>query len=308
MKQDDTLWKSLLEDIFDDFFLFFFEDYKEKFDLDRGFEFLDKELEQLFPNEASETNSPRFVDKLVKIFTKDGNEQWILVHVEIQGYKDLDFPKRMFTYFYRIMDKFNKPITSIAIFADKNKRFKPKEYRYSFMGVENTFKYNTYKIIDQDEHMLLKNDNPFAIVVLTVLLALKKGKLPEEDILSLKVELARALYKKAIPKNKIRALMNFLRYYIHFEKPENAIKFEEEMNVITNKNAITMGIEEFLLQRAEKKGIEKGVETSKTIFVTSLLQSTDFDSEKIASLADTTVAFVEKIRKSLSKKKEGLLA
>jgi len=306
MKQDDTLWKSLLEDVFDDFFLFFFEEYKDKFDLNKGFEFLDKELEQLFPDEGTETSSPRFVDKLVKVFRKDGGDEWILVHIEVQGYRDTDFPKRMFTYFYRIMDKFNKAVTSIAIFTDINKHFKPSEYRYSFMGVENTFKYNTYKIIDQDEDALLKSENPFAIVVLTVLLALKKGKLPEEDILSLKVALARALLRKAIPKKKARAMMNFLRYYVRFEKPENAIKFDQEINILTNKNLATMGIEEFLLQRAEKKGRQVGrkeaIKETKAIFVKSLLESTDFDDAKIASIADVTVAFVEKIKASISKK------
>ncbi len=302
MKQDDTLWKSLLEDIFDDFFLFFFEDYKNKFDLNKGFEFLDKELAQLFPDDGTETNSPRFVDKLVKAFRKDGADEWILVHIEVQGYRDYDFPKRMFTYFYRITDKFNKAITSIAIFTDNNMHFKPSEYRYSFMGVENTFKFNTYKIIDQDENTLLKNDNPFAVVVLTVLLSLKKGKLPEEDILSLKIELARALFKRQIPRKKVRALMNFLRYYVRFEKPENAIKFDQEINAINNKNTAAMGIEEFLLHRAKTQGRREGVEETKANFVKGLLESTDFDDTKIASIADVTVAFVEQVKKSLSKK------
>jgi hypothetical protein len=72
-----------------------------------------------------------------------------------------------------------------------------------------------------------------------------------------------------------------------------------------------MGIEEYLLDRAEKRGIEIGraegkaegrLETSyekETLFVQGLLQGTDFDPEKIASLASVSVEFVEKIRRSL---------
>jgi hypothetical protein len=167
------------------------------------------------------------------------------------------------------------------------------------MGVENIYKYNTYKIIDQDEEALAKNENPFAIVILTVLLALKKGKQPEEEVLSFKIELARALLRKAIPKDKVRSIMNFLRYYIRLEKPENVRKFEHEINTITNRNALAMGIEEFLLQRAEKQGIKKGLEEAKTIFVKSLLESTDFDDAKIASIADVTVSFVKEIRSAM---------
>ena len=304
MKHDDTLWKSLLEDVFDDFFLFFFKDYEEKFDLNKGFEFLDKELEQLFPTDEADANTPRFVDKLVKMFTKDGREEWVLVHVEVQGYNDPGFAKRMFTYFYRILDKYNKPVTSIAIFTDTNKNFKPNEYRYNFMGVENIFKYNTYKIIEQDEDVLRRDENPFAIVILTVLIALKKGKLPEEIITDLKIELAKAFLKKPVPKEKARAIMSFLRYYIRLEKTENLTKFDNAIIEITNKNATTMGIEEFLLQRAEKKGRkegrEEGKEEAKVIFVKSLLDTTDFSNEKIASIADVTVVFVEKIKASLS--------
>ena len=43
------------------------------FDIKKGFQFLDKELEQLFPAEKLE--SPKFVDKLVKVFTRSGTEE-----------------------------------------------------------------------------------------------------------------------------------------------------------------------------------------------------------------------------------------
>jgi hypothetical protein len=50
MKRDDTLWKGLLENICDDFLSFVFKDANLLFDFDKGFQFLDKELEQLFPD------------------------------------------------------------------------------------------------------------------------------------------------------------------------------------------------------------------------------------------------------------------
>ena len=54
--------------------------------------------------------APKFVDKLVKVFTRTGKEKWILIHIEVQGYQDRDFAKRKFTYFYRILDKYDKPV------------------------------------------------------------------------------------------------------------------------------------------------------------------------------------------------------
>jgi hypothetical protein len=103
IKNKDILWKGILEGTFDDFLRFFFPNADSIFDMERGFEFLDKELEQLYPNQ--DKPKQRYVDKLVKVFTKDNTEKWILVHIEVQGYKDKDFGERMFTYYYRILDK-----------------------------------------------------------------------------------------------------------------------------------------------------------------------------------------------------------
>jgi len=94
MKRDDSLWKAILEDLFDDFSYFFFPNAQELFDFSRPFEFLDKELEQLFPSDPDDF-SPRYVDKLVKVFTKQDGEQWILVHIEVQGSSDASFEQRI---------------------------------------------------------------------------------------------------------------------------------------------------------------------------------------------------------------------
>src|ERR1035437_6159893 len=150
MKRNDILWKAALEDLFDDFLHFFYPEADKLFDMDKGFEYLDKELEQLFPPEA-DIYAPRYVDKLVKVFTLNGQEEWILIHIEVQGYTDQDFAKRMFQYYYRILDKYDKPITAFAIFADTSKSFHPKFYERDFLGTRVYYAFNTYKIIDQND-------------------------------------------------------------------------------------------------------------------------------------------------------------
>jgi len=39
---------------------------------------------------------------------------------------------------------------------------------------------------------------------------------------------------KQMPKDKIRKVMNFLRYYIHFENPEMIAEFEQKINILGN--------------------------------------------------------------------------
>jgi len=311
VKKDDALWKGILEDVFDDFLLFMFEEKAEVFDFERPFEFLNKELAQIYPVDEN-VAYPKYVDKLVKVFTKQGKEEWILVHVEVQGYNDPDFAERMFTYFYRILDKFKKRVTCVALFTGNEKLAVTNQYDYAFLGTENHFRYNAYSIIDQDIDELSKNSNPFALVVQTALIALQKGRLGEEHVLQLYNNIARRLLHANIPPLKTRAIINFLKYYVSFENKENITKFEQEINSLTN-NKFTMGIEELLLDRAERRGREEGrkegreegreeaKEESAILFVKSLLTDTDFDNNKIASLTSVDVAFVKEIRAKMAK-------
>ncbi len=295
VKRDDSLWKAILEDLFDDFLRFFISDANDIFDMERGFEFLDKELEQLFPTNADEF-FPRYVDKLVKVFTKNGTEEWILVHIEVQGSKDEHFSERMFSYFYRILDKYQKPITAFAILTDNNKKFHPTHYERSFLGTKLRYDFNSCKILELSEQQLSESNNPFALVALTVRVAIKKGKIKENELFELKLDLARLLLSKQFSKEKIRALMNFLKLYIRFGNEELVTKFEEEITIITNKTKQTMGIEEFVLERAKRIGKLEGKLEGNFNFVTSLLQNSDFDEAKIAFIASVPIDFVKKIK------------
>ena len=302
IKNKDILWKGILEEVFDDFLRFFFPDADDIFDMERGFEFLDKELEQLYPNQ--DNSNLRFVDKLVKVFTKENTEKWILVHIEVQGYKDKDFGERMFTYYYRILDKYSKPITAFAIFTDSNINFHPQSYENSFLGTRLLYEYNSYKILEQNEEELLRNKNPFAIVILVAKAALLKGIIKEEELFALKFDLVKKLLEKQISKEKIQTIMDFLRVYVRFNTNDDNLKFDREIELITEKNTTTMGIRELIIDTIEKeseakgeaRGEAKGIKKKDLIFVNNLLENTDFSNEKIASLAVVDVEFVENQR------------
>ena len=76
--------------------------------------------------------------------------------------------------------------------------------------------------------------------------------------------------------------------------------------MITQKHT-TMGIREFVLQRAKdegieigiQKGIEKVISQKNLETVTNLLVMTDLTIDKIANIAGVTTAFVEKVKASL---------
>lgn len=226
----------------------------------------------------------------------------MLIHVEVQGYDDKDFAKRMFTYFYRILDIYEKPITAIAIFTDTNKKFHPKLYVYEKLGTKITYQFNTYQIIEQDEKALARNNNPFAIVILTVLLALKRKKLDDDDLLQLKIQIFRNLHARNIDETKMRGLSTFLNLYMHFAKLETSIKFEQEIQILTE-NRKTMGLEEMVLDRAKKLGMKEGMEKGKEIknyeIIANLMITKKFSGSEIANILNITELFVLKVQDEL---------
>ena len=117
-RKSDILWKVVIEEVFDDMLRFIFPYADEVFDMERGFEFLEKELAEMYP-EPDKAADTRFADKLVKVFHRDGEEEWVLMHVEIQGdtSRRREFSERMFRYFYRILDRYRKPVSAIAVFT-----------------------------------------------------------------------------------------------------------------------------------------------------------------------------------------------
>lgn len=294
-----------MEYLFDDFLRFFYPDADHLFDMERGFEYLDKELEQLFPPE-DDVYEPRYVDKLVKVFARNGAEEWVLVHVEVQGYADKDFAGRMFQYYLRILDKYNKPVTAFAIFADAGAAFHPQYYERQYLGTSVYYEFNTFKIVDQNDAVLKASNNPFAIAVLAAKLAINRMKLGDEQVFYNARELVKFLLSKQMAKEKIRKVISFLRYYVRFEKQEMLVKFVEEIEILTGRTN-TMGIEELLLDMAEKKGLKKGIEKGMTqkeeeknlTFTRNLLSSTNFSITKIAELVGVSEAFVLDIKKDL---------
>ena len=77
----DSPWKDAIERYFEDFILFFFPQAHGQISWSRGYEFLDKELQQVVRDAEL---GLRLADKLVKIWRTGGEEAWVLIHVEVQ--------------------------------------------------------------------------------------------------------------------------------------------------------------------------------------------------------------------------------
>ena len=81
----------------------------------------------------------------------------------------------MYVYNYRVFDRYNRPVASLAVLADDDPNWRPTEYRSSVFGCESGIRFPTVKLLDFAEHeaVLEASSNPFAKVVLAHLKALE---------------------------------------------------------------------------------------------------------------------------------------
>ena len=102
VQEFDSPWKDTLQAFLPAFVLFFFPDIYADIDWAGGYESLDKEFQKI----ARKTKGgKRIADKLFKVWLKDGTEHWLLIHVEIQGDAEIEFPQRMLQYNFAATDK-----------------------------------------------------------------------------------------------------------------------------------------------------------------------------------------------------------
>ncbi len=255
MEKRDVLWKGIIEDFFNEFLEYFFPKYIKQIDFEAGYEFLDKELQKISPQSKE---SRRFVDLLAKVYLKNGKENWILIHIEVQGYPDTNFENRMFIYQYRIYDRFQIHPAALAIFSDDDLNFHPKKYSQSIFGTKIQYQFPTYKLSDKKLEEFENFQNPFSIIMETAWWGLKKNKLTQKQLFSKKIHLYRKLLLLGFSGEKIHHLLSFIKYYTPFDKSEINIKFEEEISIIS-KNTDNMGIQERLLQAFKDDGILEGM-------------------------------------------------
>jgi hypothetical protein len=303
MRHDkDILWKGLLEWVFDDLLRFVFPNADMLFNMEKGFAFLDKELAELYP-EPEKASDTRVVDKLVKVFRKDGGEEWVLIHIEAQGETKCEerplFSERMFRYFYRCLDKYRRPIAAIALFTGPDARRMPASYQYAFLNTRLHYEYNTLCILDYSDKELGESDNPFAWVVLAAKKALLQGKDLDNKLLKGKLFIFRKLYLKGVAeKQKLRAIFAFLNNYLRFEDSEFNRKFSNEIDKITDKKN-SMDIFEIVAEWRREEAVEEGLKKGLEKAVEVLLANTEFSVEKIASEVGVSVSFVENIKNKL---------
>ncbi|MEH2281964.1 MAG: DUF4351 domain-containing protein [Nostoc sp.] len=271
----DSPWKEIIEAYFPQAMHFFFPETSALIDWERPYEFLDKEFQQI-AREAEQ--GKRYADQLVKVWQTQGEELWLLVHVEIQAQKEDNFSKRMFTYNFRIFDRFDRPAISLAILCDSNREWRPSNYSYNYPDTRLVFEFGSVKLLDYENRFqeLENSDNPFATVVMAHLKTQQTRSSPEQRKIW-KFSLIRRLYDLGLEEQDIRNLYRFIDWVMILPKAlenqfwEEFKQFEQERTMRYVTTGERIGYERGK-QEGKQEGKKEGEQEGEQRLILKLLQ------------------------------------
>jgi len=245
----DSPWKESISLYFRDFLRFFYPLIEADIEWQRGFEFLDVELQKI--KRESETGK-REVDKLVKVWRKTGEEQWVFLHVEIQSQRRSDFQERIYLYHNRIFDRYRKSVVSVAVLGDEEKKWRPKSYKRELWGCRALLEFPVVKLLDYDIDELAQNPNPLAAIVQAHRTAQIANNNAEVGYAN-KLSLIKSLYERGYGKNDIVQLFRLIDWFIALPKFEEERLWQEIQTLEENKKMP-------YITSVERRGIEKGLQ------------------------------------------------
>jgi hypothetical protein len=205
------------------------------------------------------------VDKLVKVWRTSGREEWVLVHVEVQSQHEPDFGERMYVYHYRIFDRYQRVVSSMAVLGDANPRWRPDSFAYNLWGCELAFRFPTAKLVDlaADEARLERNANPFAAIVLAHVKAQETQHSSEQRRIW-KLRLIKSLYSRGLTRKDVESLFRLIDWFLHMPPAANRQILDEllESDQENTMRHIT-GFEQLWLEEGMAKGraaVEEAIE------------------------------------------------
>ncbi len=258
VNEEDSAWKDVLDEAFEDFIRFFFPQIHRDVDWSRGFEHWDKELEPIL---RDATSQKRLADKLVKVHLVSGQPALVLIHVEVQGSPEAEFARRMFQYNTRIFERYGEEVVSVAILTDERSSFRPDFYERQRWGFELRMRFPVVKLLDYEGRRaeLDASRNPFALVVLAHLDSRKARRSSPEVAFEAKWRLIRGLYSKGYERENVLRVLKFIDWVLRLPKAQEEALCDR-VHTLEGKKTMpyVTSFERFAMERGKKEGREEG--------------------------------------------------
>jgi hypothetical protein len=184
---------------------------------------------------------------------------------------------RLYIYNYRLFDRYDRPVVSLAVLSDTRPNRRPDRYGYQLWGCEVGIKFPVVKLRDYRTRWseLEQSDNPFAIVVMAHLQTQATRRNPEAR-LNEKLQIVRRLYERGYSRQDVLNLFRFIDWILVLPAGLEArfqvelANFEAERNMPYVTSIERMGIEKGL-QQGRQEGRQEGIQQGETSLLRRLL-------------------------------------
>ena len=254
----DSPWKEAIEHYFSAFMAFYFPEAYAEMDWSKEPIFLDQELQAVVRDAEL---GKRFVDKLIRVSLRNGDEKWIYIHIEVQGTKQAEFAKRMFVYNYRLFDRYDRPVASMAVLADEQAHWKPDSYGFEVLGCKHRLDFPIAKLTDYHDQLdeLLELDNVFSVITATHILTQRTRKNDTERYQA-KQLLIKLLYQRNWDKQKVIDLFYVIDWMMRLPAAmEQQLWHEIETIEESKKMRYVTSVEKIGIAKGRQEGWQEGL-------------------------------------------------
>jgi hypothetical protein len=187
-------------------------------------QWMDRELSRILPRRR---RRPKSVDLLAKVRLLSGEEQWILLHLEVQSDREANFEFRIFRYNSGLVWAFEQRVVTLVVLADLDEHWHPNQYTFQVADFESRLQFPTCKLIDklagqwQDDHSLPVQ------VARAQIEALRTAGDPEGRYRA-KWQLVRNLYNLGYNADEVREIFRFIDWMMSLRE-DLSHRFEQEL-------------------------------------------------------------------------------
>src|SRR5438093_7324387 len=202
----DGAWKEALRQHFELFVRDYFPAVQELIDWTVEPEWLDKELTQVLPQPGQRS---RFVDVLANVRLLNGEQQWILLHVEVQTAFEEGFEFRLACYNAGLLSAFRRRVVTLVILADLRDNWLPVEDSFQFADFSSRLQFSVCKLIHRLKTDWQERQSLPIQLARAQIAALRTARHPERR-LEVKWKLVRSLYELGYDADELRLVFRWI--------------------------------------------------------------------------------------------------
>ncbi len=188
----------------------------------------------------------------------------------MQSQPESDFARRMYVYNYRLFDRYNRQVVSLAVLGDDRPTWRLHRFEYSLWGCTAGIQFPVAKLLDFAAHeaALEANTNPFAVLTLAHLKTQETQHDPTARR-TWKSRLVRRLYERGWSAEDVRQLFHFIDWMMDLPQQlevdfrQEIQRYEQEQGMPHVFTIESMAREEGLVKGREEgqvKGLLRGIE------------------------------------------------